>query len=135
QVGLYLAGVTRPSETIGSESLGYVGYYSRRVVYDYPGLRNRQVVRFEREHTTKHKLLDMLAYFHPDYIVLRPAEYLRGLKQGQSWLLTDYQQVASFRVPEEKRSQLLFPEGNIDLEFYVLKRGSYPLEGYSASPH
>jgi hypothetical protein len=135
QVGLYLAGVTRPSETIGSESLGYVGYYSRRVVYDYPGLCNRQVVRFEREHPTKHKLLDMLAYFHPDYIVLRPAEYLRGLKQGQSWLLTDYQQVASFRVPEEKRSQLLFPEGNIDLEFYVLKRGSYPLEGYSASPH
>ena len=76
QVGLYLAQVMRPGETIGAEPLGYVGYYSRHVVFDYPGLCNRQVVRFFREHPTKRNLLDMLEYFHPDYIVLRPFEFL-----------------------------------------------------------
>lgn len=135
QVGLYLAHVMRPGQTVGSESLGYFGYYSRHVVFDYPGLCNLQVVQFLHEHPRKRHLQDMLAYFHPDYIVLRPIEYQVGLKEGHSWLLSDYQQVADFRIPDEKRSQLLFPESNIDLEYYVLKRRSYPLEVYSASPH
>ena len=29
----------RSHDTVASESMGYVGYYSRRVVYDYPGLQ------------------------------------------------------------------------------------------------
>jgi len=135
QAGLYLAGVMRPDETVGSEPLGYVGYYSRHVVFDYPGLCNRQVVRFFRDHPTKRSLIDMLAYFRPDYIVLRPFEYLSGLNNGHSWLSSDYQQVAVFRIPDDKRALLLFPEGNIDLEFYVLKRKSSSGEEHSPAPH
>jgi len=124
QVGLYLAGVTRPDQTIGCEPLGYIGYYSRRVVLAYPGMCNLQVTRFVREHPRQRDLLDMLDYFRPDYIALRPLEYKIGLRRGHTWLVSDYQVVAIFRVPEEERAQLLFPNDNLDSEFYVLKRTS-----------
>ena len=124
QVGLYLAGVERPDQTIGCEPLGYIGYYSRRVVFAYPGMCNLQVVRFVRQHPRQRNLLDMLDYFRPDYIALRPLEYKIGLRRGHTWLLSDYQMAAVFRVPEEEKVQLLFPDQNFDTEFYVLKRTS-----------
>ena len=124
QVGMYLAGVERPDQTIGCEPLGYIGYYSRRVVLAYPGMCNLQVTRFVREHPRQRNLLDMLDYFRPDYVALRPLEYKIALRRGHTWLLSDYQMVTVFRVPEEERSQLLFPDQNLDTEFYVLKRTS-----------
>ena len=75
KVGLYLAGVMRPEETIGCEPLGYIGYYSRHVVFAYPGMCNRQVAWFLRDHPDRRNLLDMLDHFRPDYVVLRPNEY------------------------------------------------------------
>jgi len=122
QTGLYLAEVMRPDQTIGCEPLGYIGYYSRRVVFAYPGMCNLDVVRFIHRHPGRRNLWDMLDYFRPDYIALRPAEFRRGLRRGDSWLVSDYERVADFRVPEEQRSQLLFPNDNLDTEFYVLRR-------------
>jgi hypothetical protein len=122
KVGLYLAGVTRPDQTIGCEPLGYIGYYSRRVIFAYPGMCNLEVVRFIRQHPGRRNLWDMLDYFRPDYIALRPMEYRRALRKGDSWLVTDYERVADFRVPEEEKSQLLFPDQNLDTEFYIFRR-------------
>jgi hypothetical protein len=124
QVGLYLAGVTRPDQTVGCEPLGYIGYYSRRVVFAYPGMCNRQVVRFVRDHPRQRNLIDMLDYFRPDYIALRPREYMVALRRGNSWLFSDYQMAADFKVSDENKSKLLFPKDNLDTEFYVLKRNS-----------
>ncbi len=124
QVGLYLAGVTRPDQTIGCEPLGYIGYYSRRVVFAYPGMCNRRVTHFVHTHPQQRNLLDMLDYFRPDYIALRPIEYRIALRRGHTWLLSDYERVADFRVSEEQRDELLFPQDNLDSEFYVLKRTS-----------
>ena len=81
-----------------------------------------QVVRFLREHPHRHGLLDMLAYFHPDYIVLRPAEYEIGLSRGYTWLASDYEMIATFETPEEEKAQLLFPDSNLDVKFYLLRR-------------
>ncbi len=133
KVGLYLAGVLRPDQTIGCEPLGYIGYYSRHAVLAYPGMCNRQVVRFLREHPQGRNLLDMLAYFHPDYVVLRPQEYERGLRRGHSWLESHYEKVATFQTPEEERAQLLFPQGNLDVEFIVLRRTSIIPENPSSA--
>ena len=121
RVGLYLASIVQPGQTIGCEALGYFGYYSRRLIFDYPGLANPQVVRFLRDHPAERNLDSMLGYFHPDYIVLRPQEYNGGLTAGDSWLLTDYQLIAKFQVPEEEQRTLLMPEYNIDLTFYILR--------------
>jgi hypothetical protein len=119
-VGVFLGNVMGPGETIGAEPLGYFGYYSRRVVFDYPGLCNWQVVRFMREHPDKRTLLDMLAYFQPDYIALRPNEYAMG-RSRQDGLLNNYELVKKFAVPEASKRQLLFADRNVDLEFYVLR--------------
>ena len=40
KIGLYLAGVMRPEQSIGCEPLGYIGYYSRHVMYAHPGMCN-----------------------------------------------------------------------------------------------
>jgi len=121
KIGLYLASVMSTGQTVGCESLGYFGYYSRHVVFDYPGLANWQVTRFVHEHPTKRDLLDMLAYFRPDYLVLRPDEYETGLRMRSGWL-TEYGDAIVFQVPEAERSRLLFPASSADLKFYVLKR-------------
>jgi len=122
QVGLYIAGVTRPDQTIGCEPLGYIGYYSRRVVFAYPGMCNLEVVRFIRQHPGRRNLWDMLDYFRPDYIALRPLEYKHALRKGDDWLVSDYKQVAHIQIPEEEKSQLLFPDQNLDTEFYIFRR-------------
>ena len=42
-IGEYLSH-TPVETTIAGEPLGYIGYYSRRTYYDYPGLCSRKVV-------------------------------------------------------------------------------------------
>lgn len=121
-IGLYLGSVTSPLQTIGCESLGYFGYYSRRKVFDYPGLANPEVVQFERRNPDKRNLIDMLNHFRPDYLVLRPFEYFGGLSRGNLWLRTDYEVVRDDHVPSGAIQALLFPSQNIDLEFLVLRR-------------
>ena len=122
QIGLYLGGVMEPDQTLGCESLGYFGYYSRRLVYDYPGLSNPAVVNFMRQNPGKRTLIDMLAHFRPDYLVLRPSEYAGALKKGDLWLRTDYDTIRDYRVSDENVQKLLFAANNIDLEFLVLRR-------------
>jgi hypothetical protein len=122
QVGLYLAGVMRPDQTIGCEPLGYIGYYSRRVVFAYPGMCNLAVVRYVRQHPGHRSLWDMLEYFRPDYIALRPLEYQRALHRGDTWILSDYKRVADFKIPDDEKAQLLFPTQNLDTEFIIFRR-------------
>jgi hypothetical protein len=91
-------------------------------VFDYPGLANPAVVKFERQNPDKRYLIDVLNHFRPDYLVLRPYEYFGGLKKGDQWLQTDYEIIADDRVPTDDVRKLLFPSANIDLEFFVLRR-------------
>jgi hypothetical protein len=109
QIGLYFAKVSTPQQTIGLEPLGYVGYYSRRRIYDYPGLCNREVVRYIREHPQNRNLTDMLGFFRPDFIVLRPYEYKSALAKGHEWLKTDYTLIRDFRVPPNEFGNSCFP--------------------------
>jgi hypothetical protein len=121
-IGLYLGSVMGPSQTLGCESLGYFGYYSRRKVFDYPGLANLAVVQFERQNPDKRSLVDVLNHFRPDYLVLRPYEYSNGLNSGNRWLQMDYEVIRDDRVPYSAVQALLFPSDNVDLEFLVLRR-------------
>jgi hypothetical protein len=121
-VGRYLGSVAKPGDTIGSESLGYLAYYSRRPVYDYPGLCSRTVVRYLREHPRERGLIPMLDHLRPTFLVLRPREYLSADGQPRyPWIERDYELLRVFRVPDEKRREILFPASNIDLEFAVFR--------------
>ncbi len=131
QIGLFLGSVMRPDETVGCEPLGYIGYYSRRIVYDFPGLCNRSVTRFMREHPQHHTLSDMLAAFRPDYLVLRPGEVQAASASGQ-WLRQDYQFLREFHVPDEASRKLLFSESNVDKVFIVYKKRASPAASSAA---
>lgn len=121
-IGLYLGQVMQPNETVGCECLGYVSYYSRRTVYDWPGLASRKVVAFSKAHPEIRSLMGMIANLKPDYLVLRQYEYLSSKDHGCPWLATKYRIVASFEAPNEQIRDVFLIDQNIDLSFYVLKR-------------
>jgi len=122
QIGRYLERVAGPGDTIGSESLGYLGYYSRRTIYDYPGLCSRKVVRFLREHPNDRGLISMMYYLRPTFLVLRPREFLSADGRVEyPWIERDYELLRVFRVPEEQQRQILYALSSIDFEFHVYR--------------
>jgi hypothetical protein len=125
-IGLYIRGLARSGDTIGCEPLGYIGYYSRLPVYDYPGLCNRKVVQFLREHPAKRDFLSMLQFFHPTFLVLRPWEAQSETGKPHAWIDRDYSLIRVFQVSPEKSRQLLFSDRNIDQKFYVFQRNTAP---------
>jgi len=127
EIGLYLGRVAAATDTIGSESLGYLSYYSRRPVYDYPGLCSRRVVQYLRDHPHERSLMSMLYHLRPVFLVLRPREYLAADGRIRyPWIEQDYQLLRVFRVPDEKRREILFAAANIDFEFDVFRARSSP---------
>ncbi len=124
-IGEYLSH-TPIETTIAGEPLGFIGYYSRRTYYDYPGLCSRKVVAWLQAHKYPRvfKNLQVYSYLRPDYLVLRKRiEYDYFSKQpGGAFLLTDYHIEREFAVTPEDRAKLFHPERNIDLDFVVLAR-------------
>lgn len=122
EIGRYLGSVALASDTIGSESLGYVGYYSRRPVYDYPGLCSRKVVQYLRDHPQERNLISMMYYLRPTFLVLRPVEYQTADGRIRyRWIEQDYELLRVFRVADAKRREILHSEHNVDLEFDVFR--------------
>ncbi len=127
QVGLFIARVSLPTDTVASESMGYVGYYSGRVVYDYPGLCSRDVVRYLREHPDKRDLIDMMHALRPTYLVLRQPELFGADgKYKYPWIPQDYDLVGVFQAPPIARQKILHSDMNIDFNFDVLRRKGAP---------
>lgn len=122
QIGLYLSGVMGKDETIGCEPLGYIGYYSRRTVYDWPGLASRRVVEFSKANPQKRREIHMLNALRPDYIVLRNRAYDYYITHGRTWLMTDYHPVAQFDADPERLRHIFLIDQNIDQHFLVLKK-------------
>ena len=121
-IGLYLGQLMKKDETVGAECLGYLAYYSRRTVYDWPGLVSRKVVAYSREHPEGRRLGFMLEHFRPDYIVLRRNEYEAYRRRGYRWVEEDYAVLKAFEAAPEEAEKIFLIERNIDREFLVLKK-------------
>lgn len=76
QVGLRLRAAVRPGEAVSSESAGYIGYYSRAELWDYPGLTSpkarKTLKRLGKQGNALQWLVDAL---RPKWVVYRPFEY------------------------------------------------------------
>ncbi len=122
-MGIYLGKVMKSDETVGCEPLGYVAYYSRRVVYDYPGLTNPFVSELLRAHPEDRRIDRMLRHFMPDYIILRRIEWVDVTEHlDNPWLKTDYRMVKEFAVDAAGRAKLFHPEKSIDMDFLLLQK-------------
>lgn len=132
-IGLYLAEVMKPDESVGSEPLGYIGYGSRRTVYDWPGLANRKVVEYIKTHPGRRSIEQMFEHFRPDFLVFRYAEYANAW--AQRWLDEDYKIIASFEAPRAKTNDILQITENIDRGYFVLAKRNWDGPARGIGPH
>jgi tetratricopeptide (TPR) repeat protein len=110
------------NETVGTEPLGYLSYYSRRIVYDWPGLCSRKVVEYSKARPREERtLLKMLGALRPDFLVLRYYEY--DLAQNERWVDDEYRVIASFEVPYDRNDPLF--KMNMDMGFLVLAKRTW----------
>jgi hypothetical protein len=109
--------------TIGGEPLGFLGYYSRRTYYDYPGLASRRVVDYVRR-SGRRDLFYMLREIQPHYLVLRESEAqnLSTHPDLGAWFNRNYAVVRRFAVPEEVRRRIFLVERNIDVAYVLMHR-------------
>lgn len=71
-VGLWLRDHVRPGDSVFLEPIGYIGYYSRAHILDFPGLVAPEVVRARTE--TRQGFFGCIGLLRPDWLVLRPNE-------------------------------------------------------------
>lgn len=111
----------KPGEAVGCEPLGYMGYYSRGVVYDWPGLDSRKVVNWSKSVPQyERSLQNMLIALKPEYVYLRDAELL-GFPKRQ-WFVDNYRPLKQFRVDPEELKNIPMVGSNIDTSFWILQR-------------
>ena len=125
EIGLYLSTVMDKDQSVGCECLGYISYYSRRTVYDFPGLCNSKVVEYlKTEKPSQRCLYCVLEHFRPDFLVLRGYEYesCRERCGVDGWVVRDYQVLRWFEADPAKINDILLIEYNIDTSFVVLKK-------------
>jgi hypothetical protein len=127
QIGLDLNRTMMPEQTVGSESLGNIGYYSKRIVYDWPGLCNRKVVEFAKTlpEQADRNPFQMYKHFKPDYLVLRPGE-LRIMQDSGEWFSNEYEVIKTYKADQSKLDGLIHAENNIDKEFFLLRKRNSP---------
>jgi hypothetical protein len=132
-VGLYLESNVQPGQSVVSESAGYIGFYGRAKLYDFPGLTSRVSVRALRARPADQRdVADLVAALQPDWIVMRPWE-LEELRNRFPAIAANYEVERVFEsrgIPEAQlnvsgASGVTFggmTEVDGDMKFTVLKQ-------------
>ena len=129
QAGLYLRGAVAHGEAVSSESAGYIGYYSRALLYDYPGLTSPTAYKaLKRLGPSGNNLYYMIQALTPRWIVLRSFE-LPLFRQIVPQTAPKYQIVRQFKwgQPEFSDGGVTYSDG--DTDFFVLRRMGPPKPG------
>lgn len=124
-MGLYLREAMQPEQTVSLEPLGYVSYYSRRDVYDTPGLANPKVVAFYKTLPRQERnLYRLVEHFQPDFVVLRPGDVSMeyGYFLAHDWFRTLYGSDRAFVADPEKLRHMWRSGASYDVKFVVFKR-------------
>lgn len=76
EVGLYLGEVVAPGEAVVAEAAGYIGYYSRATMFDYPGLTSRTALEIVRSLPRQERgIAGLAAALRAPWAVFRPGEW------------------------------------------------------------
>jgi len=120
--GLYLQEHMMPDDVVATEALGYIAYYSRGTVYDWPGLASPEVVAWSKRQAPEDRSLEnMCRDLKPAYLFLRDLEVLYNFKETD-WLKDQYDVVAHFQIDPEVRDDIPWVGRNIDQVFRIYHR-------------
>jgi hypothetical protein len=102
-VGQYLHEVMTPDEEFMAESAGYFGFYSRRTIWDQPGLTSPTSYAATRTLPQEDRRVEgLLNALRPDWAVLRPMEWSR-LERDFPEAAACYSPTRSFGIPGRDR--------------------------------
>jgi hypothetical protein len=107
QIAQWLVQNTPATSSFAAEDVGYLGFYSRRVVVDLGGLNSPNVLQIARTSRSNGEVFRKVAsQLHPDYIVLRSYEipenryFLGGplfdTKEQEEAFFASYQEIRRF---------------------------------------
>lgn len=121
--GLWLKEHMKPGEAVGCEPLGYIAYYSRGEVYDWPGLCSRKVVAWSKQQKDyqDRNLENMLHGLEPEYLFLRDLEVVYWFKDAK-WLKDHYHPVKVFAIDPAVEKDIPWLHRNIDTNFRIYQK-------------
>ena len=120
--GLYIRDHIKPDQAVGCEPLGYMGYYSRANIYDWPGLASRTVVAWSKEQPPERRSLEnMLNDLRPEYLFLRDFEVQRSA-ESLAWIREDYHVVKVYQLDPEVGPTIPWIDRNMDTVFRIYKK-------------
>jgi hypothetical protein len=120
--GLYLKEHMKAGEAVACEPLGYMSYYSRGNIYDWPGLASRTVVAWSKAQPPERRCLENMARdLQPEYLFLRDLEVLYHFK-STDWLKSGYHVVKVFQVDPAIAPKIPWLDRNIDTAFRIYKK-------------
>ena len=111
----------RWDEAVGCEPLGYIGYYSGKIVYDWPGLNSRKVVAWEKANPNRRCLENMLRDLQPEYLFLRDVEMTVDF-YDPAWFKQRYHVMKTFIIDAEAAKHMRWLDTNPDTHFRVYKK-------------
>jgi hypothetical protein len=126
QMGLWLQANVPRGQGVASESAGYMGWFGRVKLYDYPGLTSptayHVLQRLGPAHNTFQEMVNAL---RPDWLVMRPWE-LQALRSFFPAAANQYRVVREFSAApgSVNLDQWGLIYVNIDTDFFVLRRAA-----------
>lgn len=102
QIGLWLKDNIQNGESVFSEPLGYIGYYSEAKMINFPGLCSPELVEFRKDNSLNMRngsYAKCVEHFKPDWIIMRPDEvkHVMAIQSNKE----SYQKVKRFDVTAE----------------------------------
>lgn len=129
RIGLWLKENMRKGEKLYLEPMGYIGYFSRARVMDYPGLVSPEVVRLLNKNPGMN-FYTLVREIQPEWIVLRPQE--AQIISSLDYFRRNYALEKTFDVLGNLRRYKFIPGivyVSYDAKFLVFKfRGSSPAQ-------
>ena len=129
RMGQYIREHANPGDTVFTEPLGYVGYFSGLRTYDFPGMSSPEMVAARS--AVGESWRDLIEYLQPDWVVLRPLEVER-IENGSLWRMADgYDRVAEFDQTQAVAAATIPGKGYLehDAVFWLYRRTSrHPVE-------
>jgi hypothetical protein len=120
-VGEYLHGAVSPGEAVMVEPAGYVGYYSRARLHDFPGLTSSISLGVLRNAQPEERnFMFLIDELQPEWLVLRPWE-LSALERLYPGTSERYKAVKHY-MTDVGLSRWGVRMENIDREFLILRR-------------